>query len=602
MIRRLSYAAPVLLFLCLLLVSWLYAAPFHDERVLRLERAEFAVAPEPAAAPPSAGWNSVSLPDSWRLNHPGLGGDAWYRIRFRLDALPSHPLAVYIPHVSLIGQLWLNGSLLNPDARYDTPNGRKGASMSDSPLFIVLPSGLFETGDNVLELHLQGDAGIRSGVSAIAIGPTNILRPVWQQRYAIQVVVPYIILVLMTAAMCFLASYIWRQRRLFVVQFAMLVGIMVLISYLGLRLPISRVDEQALRLALTACLYWALCVAGCRLARSESKVLRACIHGVALLILGADAALLAAHAADDRIWLLALPQSAVEAVVIGLVLRRAWNLRSLQLWTLAVAAAFWWATIVQSLLLLTDWLPWDHYRLSVAGALPFCVVLLFYFAQHFILEREQAVRDRHEAIAAERSRILQDMHDGMGAHLITALRLARKGNADNQELAQYIEESLQDLRLIIDSLDLAEHDLLPLLGNLRFRLEPHLQKLGVTLEWDVQPIPELPYLTPESALSILRIVQEAINNALKHSDSPVILLSIAPLSDCVRLCIADRGKGGPLQDPRPGSHGLSNMRIRAARLGAKLSVHSDAAGTRVVLDLPLRQAAEGTRRQRPSLY
>jgi signal transduction histidine kinase len=590
--RRLSFAAPVLLFVCLLLAAWLHASPFQDDRVLRLDRADFALAqPLPgdgrAARPPSTGWSTVSLPDSWRRDHPGLGGFAWYRAHFQLDTLPSHTLAVYIPHLSLIGQLWLNGSLLNPDAHFDVPNGKKGAAMSDAPLFIVLPSGLFKAGDNVLELHLQGEPGIRSGVSAISIGPTSVLRPVWRQRYAIQVVAPYVILVLMAAAMCFLASYLWRQRRLFIVQLAMVISVIVLISYLGLQLPITRVDEQALRLALGTFLYWALCMAGYRLARADSRLLRFSIHGIALLILGADAVLAMAHMADDRIWLLAMPLPAVETVVIGLMLRHAWREHSLQLWSLALAAAFWWITVIQSNLLPTDWLPWDNYRLSIVGALPFCVVLLFYFAQHFILEREQAIRDQHSAIASERTRILQDMHDGMGAHLIIALRLARKGDTDLEELAQYIEESLQDLRLIIDSLDLDEHDLLPLLGNLRFRLEPRLRKLGVTLEWDVQPIPDLPYLTPESALSILRIVQEAINNALKHSGSTMIQLSVAPLPHCVRLCIADLGQGGATVELRPGSHGLANMRMRAARLGAKLAMYSDARGTGIVLDLPL---------------
>lgn len=591
--RRLWFAAPALLFVCLLALCWLQTTPFRDDRVLRLDSADFAAAQPfagggPSSAPPSAGWRTVALPDSWRLNHSGLGGFAWYRLHFQRDALPPDTLAVYIPHVSVIGQLWLNGSLLNPDARFDLPGGKEGAAMSDAPLFIVLPAGLFKAGDNVLELHLQGEAGIRSGVSAISIGPADVLRSEWRQRYAVQVVAPYVILVLMGAALCFLASYIWRQRRLFVVQFAMAVSVIVLISYLGLHPPISRVDEQSLRLALTTCLYWALCMTGCRLAHANSRLLRICIHGAALFVLSTDAVLTLARMADDRIWLLAMPLSAVEAVVIALMLRQAWRQRSLQLWSLALGAALWWITIIQSNVLPADWLPWDHYRLSIAGALPFCVVLLFYFAQHFILEREQTIRDQHQAIAAERARILQDMHDGMGAHLITAARLARKGDTDQEELAQYIEESLQDLRLIIDSLDLDEHDLLPLLGNLRFRLEPRLRQLGVALEWNVQPIPDLPYLTPESALSILRIVQEAINNALKHSGSAVIRLSVVPLSDCVRLCIADQGTGGAMQEVRPGSHGLANMRMRADRLSAKLSMHSDAFGTGIVLDLPLR--------------
>jgi signal transduction histidine kinase len=85
------------------------------------------------------------------------------------------------------------------------------------------------------------------------------------------------------------------------------------------------------------------------------------------------------------------------------------------------------------------------------------------------------------AVTAERGRILQEMHDGMGAHLTAALHLARRGEVARHELIGSIEESLQDLRSIIDSLDLSGGDLLPLLANLRFRLEPRLKTLGVEL-------------------------------------------------------------------------------------------------------------------------
>jgi signal transduction histidine kinase len=213
--------------------------------------------------------------------------------------------------------------------------------------------------------------------------------------------------------------------------------------------------------------------------------------------------------------------------------------------------------------------------------------MLYFFAEHFIVEREQAARQQRDAIAAERGRILQDMHDGMGAQLITALRLARRGDVPREQLIGSIEESLQDMRLIVDSLDLTEHDLLPLLGNLRFRLEPRLAALGIRLEWQVTPLPELPYLTPASALAVLRIAQEAINNAVQHANPEYIRISANAEADGIVIGIADNGPGFTPAMTSPSSRGLSGMYMRAERLGARLRLESDASGTRVTLLLPI---------------
>jgi hypothetical protein len=62
------------------------------------------------------------------------------------------------------------------------------------------------------------------------------------------------------------------------------------------------------------------------------------------------------------------------------------------------------------------------------------------------------------------------IHDGIGAHLISALSLVEHGNAAATELAAVLRECLDDLQLTIDSLEPTENDLLPVMGNPRYRL------------------------------------------------------------------------------------------------------------------------------------
>lgn len=202
-------------------------------------------------------------------------------------------------------------------------------------------------------------------------------------------------------------------------------------------------------------------------------------------------------------------------------------------------------------------------------------------------EREQAVRDRQMAIASERVRILQDMHDGMGSQLITALCLVRRKDADPAGVASGIEQALQDLRLIIDSLDVGDQGLVPLLGNLRYRLEPQLSALGIRLQWDIEPLPELERSSPQFALGVLRIVQEALNNSVKHAQATLITVSLSSRRGVPMVSIADNGIGF-----EPGSHhgrgrGLSNMRRRAEQLGAILCIgRAEEGGSIVTLSLP----------------
>lgn len=198
--------------------------------------------------------------------------------------------------------------------------------------------------------------------------------------------------------------------------------------------------------------------------------------------------------------------------------------------------------------------------------------------------------ERQAVIAAERTRLLHDLHDGMGSQLITALRMTRRDEVPREEVARVIEDSLEDMRLIIDSLDLTESDLLLLLANLRYRLEPRLNAIGIGLQWQVGPLPEMDYLTPETGLSILRTLQEAINNAVRHGAARTITVRARETATAIELSVADDGCGFDTRGtPAPGKsqRGLAAMRLRAQKVGGHVRISSSAQGTCVTLALPL---------------
>lgn len=194
--------------------------------------------------------------------------------------------------------------------------------------------------------------------------------------------------------------------------------------------------------------------------------------------------------------------------------------------------------------------------------------------------------ERDQVLAHERERLMQDMHDGLGSSLMGALKAVEHGQ--QQDLAQVLRECIEDLKLAIDSLEPVQADLL-LLATLRFRLGTRLQQAGVTMQWDVQDVPPLPWLDPRSALHILRILQEIIGNAVRHSGTAEVKVSTSHDDEFVTVTVTDSGRGFDSAATGGRGRGLANVRRRAAAIGAEAAWTPVSPGTRFELRLPRAQ-------------
>jgi len=198
------------------------------------------------------------------------------------------------------------------------------------------------------------------------------------------------------------------------------------------------------------------------------------------------------------------------------------------------------------------------------------------------------VLDQQRATAEERQRLMRDMHDGIGSHLMSTLALARVSALSQHQMEETLADCIDELKLTIDSLEPVESDLLVVLGNLRYRLEPRLHAAGISLEWAVSDLPPLAYLDPENVRSILRIVQEAFTNTLKHANAKHITLSTGVDYTNARLFVRVTDDGVGANSGGPVGRGLANMKIRAARLHGELEfLPLKGGGTCVNLYLPL---------------
>jgi signal transduction histidine kinase len=138
------------------------------------------------------------------------------------------------------------------------------------------------------------------------------------------------------------------------------------------------------------------------------------------------------------------------------------------------------------------------------------------------------------------------------------------------------------------------------LGSWRDRATAQLRPHGIALDWHAVPpgLPVHPELRPWHVVQIIRILDEAVTNAVKHADAKRIAVSIETVkheagTEHGCITVEDDGKGFAVAEDGHAaqgktSRGLRNMQNRAARCGAELAWASGGGGTRVRLTLPRR--------------
>ena len=202
-------------------------------------------------------------------------------------------------------------------------------------------------------------------------------------------------------------------------------------------------------------------------------------------------------------------------------------------------------------------------------------------------------RERHsqeqQAAALERTRIMQDMHDGLGSQLVSSLAMAHSGSLSAAQTYDLLRSCIDDLRLAIDSASLAHDSLQLALGNLRFRMAPRLQAAGITLCWSALDLSADLALPQQHQLPVLRIIQESITNTLKHAQASTLSVGVTNTATQLTVDIHDDGAGFDVEAARHNTSGkgLNSLEKRARVLGAQLAITSTGYGTRTLLVVPL---------------
>jgi signal transduction histidine kinase len=588
---------------------------------LTLSSADFCQRPGISDALPDdrCGWKTVRLAKLWKgPSEHGLA-DAWYRLHFHLGAAPDRPLAMYMVAFNRTGRFFVNGQLLREFGPMREPlplNWNRSQ-------YAVIPAAMLHAGENEIEIQQRAYGWDLGWLAPIRLGSEEELRPVWQRRVFWQNDLVRLLSACTGAIGIFMLG-VWLGRRKDTMYFwfgcVSLLWTVFSLDYFATMPPLppwlwERFVESAPVLRGVLMFMFVLRYCGMRRPVIEAAswlyflVGAAAIFGEFMPNETIDLWYLVALVASAYFFFLqtivGLHRSLIEGVMLAIagmvqIVLSGYDLwlYSANTWTDRVYLAHFSAPLylfVVGTILIRRFTESHNAAEKLAGVLEQRVS-----AKAAELQRnyEQLIEARrNEALALERTRIMSEMHDGIGSQLTMALSLVRRmdreadpaHNGEDGRVATVLRESIEDLQLIIDSLEPVENDLLTVLGTLRYRLQDRLGKGGIELQWNVVDLPPLPMLTPHSVLSILRIVQEAFANCLKHSGATRIAVTTGlrgepGIDETAHIGIVDNGNG---IQPRQGvGRGMENMRRRAAALGGRLLVTSHAGRTEVLLEFP----------------
>lgn len=200
-----------------------------------------------------------------------------------------------------------------------------------------------------------------------------------------------------------------------------------------------------------------------------------------------------------------------------------------------------------------------------------------------LMGHAEASRGAFERGAAdERGRIARDLHDDVGARLLSGLH-----KPDVAETREVVREAIADMRTIVSGLTGANLPLCDVVAQLRHETARRLEGAGIGLIWpvcaDETDETPLPYAVYRNWSSVHR---EVVSNTIRHSGAKTLRIDLAREGDKLIIHLTDDGKG--VKTKGTAGNGTGNIARRLAELGGEVSYPKVTRGLSVRLVLPLR--------------
>lgn len=591
-------------------------------RVLAIDAAR------PGADPqvrPTLGWEPAQLPDVWTRRWPGYEGSVWYRIQWeRSCAGQAEPLGLGVDGMSMAGELFINDDRLWSDASLVEPLSRSW----NTPRWFLFPQSALRDGVNTVWIRVVGVAPLSPGLGSVRLGnATHVAaekaESVWRQRTV------YVFSAGLSAAVGCLFGAVWclrRSEKAFGWYALMSIAWMVYLFTLLAVSPWPFADTLTMsRVNIAVFVVYALCFCIFTL-RFGAQVLprvERCLWLAASM--GIAAALLAPRVVVSEVFAVVWVGFVIVFLINCLQFQwHAWRPRAGGRDPQHMLLALCWLVFIvvgvhDLLVIFKMWHARETWSAIAGPVTTVCMALLLggrlvggmrrierfnhELEEHVVSTRTElahALQREHvqaldNAKLQERMHIAHDLHDGLGGSLVRSMALVEQARQPlpNERVLSLFKMLRDDLRQVIDHGSSAGATVpetpVRWAAPLRHRFTRILDAMGVASQWRIAPQWDG---TPSAlqCLGLLRLVEEALSNVIKHSAARQLCVDIlTPEPGTLTVRIEDNGVGFDVLAVQGAglSVGMRSMTARAERMGSKLQVESAPGCTVVSVTLQL---------------
>ena len=190
-------------------------------------------------------------------------------------------------------------------------------------------------------------------------------------------------------------------------------------------------------------------------------------------------------------------------------------------------------------------------------------------------------------IKEEYARINEDLHDGILTYLYSIKTLSENSKNNNEKVHTLSQFALNELRVILKSNINRKSSLILILSNFREHVIDTLEALNIHVVWDSRSLIDLNDMDLKTNLEILRVVQEAIHNAINRAKCTNLhFITNTNSTGYITFQILNFG-GKTFSEKNKKGHGIENMKARIERLNGEFSISSQPSGAIIEFTVPI---------------
>lgn len=569
-----------------------------------LEQAEFIVYEGAVPPPDNARWQSVRLLHRWTKQDYAQGRNGWYRLKFNLTELPEKQWGIYLRRFNMNAAIYVNGQLIGDSGSFNEPLSRNW----NRPFYLTVPTSEWRTGTNTVLIRLKSYAPY-GYLAPVFIGANSILDAEYKWQYLLQVEISQALFPITVSVGLFILGLWWRRRE--DVQYFWFAIAVLMWSIYSLNMAVkdqpfsTKTWEWIAHSSLDWWVVFLVIFIHRFIGQSRPWLERGCLlFGISASVVYAAVNLETLDTVTRWFHGGSILLGFIVLVELINAARREHQVRYVKL---AIGLALLLG------LAINDWM----FQFKIIGATGdiglhlhhyFAPLIFFAMAWHLIgrfitalnesetLNRELEDRvqqaqheieahyqtiqemEKHQAVLQERERFSREIHDGISGNVSNAImmtELIRKENPqlDNQRLQQlhsHLDDGLYELRNMILAMEEDIPSVNELFSHVNDKYEQVLSLLDIDYSSDFSSLQQPHRLSQSQSLNLLRIMQEALNNIVKHAQATHVSLQVTEQPQSIIFQVTDNGKGFDIEQQNAGHYGLKNMYKRSIKIGANL--------------------------------